>query len=73
MTKNNTTNTGFADAFYSLPANKLIDVRLEICEEMGWHYTTFISKRAGRRKLKKPERAVLQDIFRRHGIEFNGE
>jgi len=64
-------NKGFKKAFYSLPHNQLKEVEEEICKEMGWPHSTFVSKRNGSRPLKRPEAVLLKEILHRHSIQFN--
>ena len=61
---------GFKEAFNELPAGKVKEVKESICLEMGWANSTFYSKIKGARKLKPPERVILQSIFEGYGIEL---
>lgn len=70
--KSNTKNkvVGFSEAFYCLPHNKMSEVKIAICKDMGWCESTFNSKRNGTRKLTNPERVLLESIFAGFGIEL---
>lgn len=75
MTQQNTTNRvksdldGFENAFQSLPHNKLIYVRKELMDRLGWSISVFYYKKRGDTPIWEHEIAVINEIFSRYGIQ----
>lgn len=66
----NTQNLGFSVQFSQLKIEQAKELRELIRTQMGWCVPTFYNKKSGRTALKKPEIALLRDIFLKHGITF---
>ena len=72
MTQSNTINkviNGFDDAFMNLRSKDQLPVRKELMELLGWAISSFYIKKNGDTPIKEKEIPVIEDVFRRYGLD----
>ena len=60
---------GFKKAYHSLPHNKLIEAREDICRACYWNIGTFRAKIAGKRFFRVYEIREIEKYFAERGLD----